>query len=64
MDPQTLSVAAGTTVTFTWTETHNVYEMPDETDFNNCDGSSTNLGSTSSGVTWRPRGWQYQVLRV
>jgi plastocyanin len=54
MDPQTLSVAAGTTVTFSWTGGHNVYAMPDETDFNNCDfGSSTNLGSTS-GVSVDP----------
>ena len=27
--PNELSVAAGTTITFTWTETHNVYEVPD-----------------------------------
>jgi hypothetical protein len=44
MDPQTMSVAAGAIVTFTWTGGHNVYEMLDETEFNNCDfGISTNL---------------------
>jgi len=39
MDPQTLSVPAGTTVTFTWPSgvNHDVHELSDATDFDNCD---------------------------
>ena len=40
MDPQTLSVPAGTTVTFSWSDsdvTHDVHEMSDATDFDNCE---------------------------
>ena len=37
MDPNTLSVAAGTTVTFAWNNTHNVYEVPDVTAYDACD---------------------------
>ena len=46
MDPQTLSVPAGTTVTFTWSGVvHDVYEMSDATAFDNCDfGHNPPLG--------------------
>ena len=55
MDPQTLSVSAGTTVTFTWSSTHNVHEVPGATAFDNCDFSSgTEVAST--GGTNRGRG--------
>ena len=48
MDPQTLSVSAGTTVTFTWSSTHNVHEVPGATAFDNCDFSSgTEVASTA-----------------
>ena len=33
----TLAVAVGTTVTFTWTDTHDVWEFPDEAAYNSCD---------------------------
>ena len=36
MDPQELSVAAGTTVTFSWSGTHNVWEVPDAAALANC----------------------------
>jgi len=45
MDPQTLTVAAGSTVTFTWSSTHNVYEVSDATAFDDCDKSGTELAS-------------------
>ena len=48
MDPQTMSVSAGTTVTFTWSSTHNVHEVPGATAFDNCDFSSgTEVASTA-----------------
>ena len=33
----TLSAAAGETVTFSWTDTHDVWLMADETHYTNCD---------------------------
>ena len=48
MSPQTMTVAAGTTVKFTWSSTHNVYEVSDATAFYDCDKSSgTEVASTS-----------------
>ena len=51
MDPQTMTVAAGSTVTFTWSSTHNVYEVPDATALDNCDWSSGTLVASSSVQT-------------
>ena len=46
MDPQTLSVAAGTTVRFTWSSTHDVWEMS-ETAFDACNKTiGTEVAST------------------
>ena len=50
-EPQALSVAAGTTVRFTWSSTHNVYEVPDATAFDDCDFSSDTLVASSSVQT-------------
>ena len=48
-EPQVLSVAAGTTVKFSWSDTHNVYEVPDATAFDACDSSgATEVASTAA----------------
>merc|ERR1719440_529439 len=48
-DPQSISVAEGEVFTFTWSGTHNVYEMADEDALTNCDFSdATYLGNVSS----------------
>ena len=44
----TLSAAAGETVTFSWTDTHDVWLMADETHYTNCDwDGATEIHSTS-----------------
>ena len=44
----TLSATEGETVTFTWTDSHDVWLMADETHYNNCDwDGATEIHSTS-----------------
>jgi hypothetical protein len=51
MDPQTMSVAAGTIVTFTWNGVvHDVFEMSDATSFESCD-----FGHNPPPLAIRPR---------
>ena len=46
--PNTLSAAAGETVTFTWTDTHDVWLMPDQAAYDSCTfTSATEIHSTS-----------------
>ncbi|CAH0364156.1 unnamed protein product [Pelagomonas calceolata] len=52
MDPQELSVAAGTTVTFSWSGTHNVWEVPDAAALANCDLSGGSEVAPSSVQTF------------
>ena len=56
MDPQTLSVPAGTTVTFVWESGifHDVHEMSDATDFDNCEFGYNPPLSYMSGVSVGP----------
>ena len=45
----TATAAAGETVTFTWTDTHDVWLMADETHYNNCDwDGAKEIHSTSA----------------
>ena len=56
MDSQTLSVPAGTTVTFVWESGifHDVHEMSDATDFDNCEFGYNPPLSYMSGVSVGP----------
>ena len=46
--PNTLPAAAGETVTFTWTDTHDVWLMPDQAAYDSCTfTSATEIHSTS-----------------
>ena len=46
--PNTLSAAAGETVTFTWTDTHDVWLMPDQAAYDSCTFTSAKeIHSTS-----------------
>ena len=50
----TLSAAAGETVTFSWTDTHDVWLMADETHYTNCDwDGATEIGSGTFGLVYQ-----------
>ena len=50
LPPVTVDPATDATITFTWSFTHNVYEMPSEAAMNSCDFSGAKeLAPSSSG---------------
>ena len=53
MDPQTLSVATGDTVTFAWSGYHNVYSVSTQAEFDGCTRTdATELAPSSSGGSY------------